>query len=166
MKNNLFCFILVLMSFTIACDKSEIQKAALKIEARDHCIDDCDECPPDDCCCTVELLSGGPTTLHFCGTTGPCLSTMVCGAASLGNCPDISGFRESITLLNTSDRDLFCAAKNAPFGISVASGTPTIRITCQTGQTNPQSVTITLNTPPDKPFWSTGNDCSLTNCFN
>ena len=154
------------MFISTSCDKSEIQKPALQIEARDHCIDDCEDCPVDDCCCVVELLSVGPATLHFCGTTGPCLSTMACGASGLGNCPDLSGFRETITLQNTSDRDLFCVSKNAPFGVSAPIGsTPTIRIHCQPGMINPPWVTIQLNTPPNKPYWSTDSDCLLTSCF-
>lgn len=157
---------MICMFISTSCEKTDIQKpTALKhIEGRSCPITDCDECPDDDCCCSVELLSATPTTLHFCGTSGPCLSTMTCNVGGLPNCPDISGFDQSISL-NQFQTTLFCVPKNAPFGITSASGTPTVRVSCQVGQTSQQFVTITLNTPPDKPYWSTNDNCFLTDCF-
>jgi len=165
----LFCLFSLFM--ITSCEKAEIHKSLVtingEVQAReDDCVDDCEDCPINDCCCSVQLLSIGSTTLDFCGTSGPCVSTMACGFSGLPFCPDISGFLETITLTGQFSSALFCVPQNSQFGITSATGgTPQIRLTCQVGQPSPQFVTITLNSPPPKPYWSTGSDCSLTSCF-
>ena len=167
---------LISASFTTACEKAEIQQiptSTVPIVERSCPIDDCQDCPVDDCCCFVQLLSNpglNPVSLDFCGTSGDCPTTMTCstGTSGLGNCPDINGFKETITLQNQFQTELFCVPKNAAFGITSATGgggQPIIRVSCQVGQANPQIDTIQLNTPPRKPYWSTGSDCSIPSCF-
>ena len=157
--------------FFIACEKAEIQQSTsstVPIEERSCPIDDCDDCPVDDCCCSITLLSDpspNQVDLQLCGTSGLCPSTTPCSAGSLGMCSDINGDVEFITLPNQFSTAMFCAAKNAPFGIISSNGAHTVRITCQVGQANPQTVTIQLNTAPDKPYWETNGSCELTACF-
>jgi len=170
-KNNVLPILFCMFSMFVisACEKAEIQKtttSTVPIHSRFACpVDDCDDCPPADCCCSVQLLSAPPATIHFCGTSGECVTDMACSAENVGNCPDINGFKEIFTFQNQFQTELFCVPKNAPFGITFSSGTHQVRITCQVGQSNPQFVTMTLNTPPDKPYWSTNDNCELTNCF-
>ena len=159
--------------FFIACEKAEIQQSTtsmVPIEERSCPIDDCEDCPVDDCCCSIEILSdpGLGVTLDFCGTSGNCPTTMSCSVGGLGNCPDINGFKETITFLSQSQIELFCVPKNAPFGITLASPTNQthqVRLTCQVGQLNPQFVTFTLNSPPARPYWETNDGCELISCF-
>lgn len=168
--------ILILSSFTlylISCEKAEVQKedsSSAKIHPRGGCVDECDDCDPvEDCCCSIELLTdpgAGGLFLELCGTSSPCLSSVTCAAENVGICADISGFIEDFYFPVQSTKLGFCVPKNASFGIvSATPGAHTVRITCQEGQTSPQSVTITLNTPPDKPYWETNGDCELTECF-
>jgi len=158
------------MFFIASCDKSDIQKSDSKIALRDDCVDDCEDCPANDCCCAITLLSSpgiGGVDLVLCGTSGPCLSERECEVTDLDMCADIlNSFELDINLPNQFSTGLFCVSKNTPFGITSAGpGTPTVRLTCQLGHTSPQSVTITLNSPPDKPFWQTDGNCELSNCF-
>lgn len=149
-----------------ACEKAEVKSDA-KIHSRIDCpITDCQECPIDDCCCAVQLLSDNTNVfLELCGTSGPCLSEMACEDEDPGTCPDILGFIEDITLPTQFSTVYFCVAKNSPFAIKSSSQQAQVRVTCQVGQTTPNWVTITLNTPPDKPYWETDGSCDLTACF-
>ena len=166
---------MICMFISTSCEKADLQKpTALKhVEGRGGCpIQDCDECPDNDCCCSIELLSipqgGVPVALELCGTSGPCLSTMSCSAGGVGMCPDINGFVENITLIGQGSTAMFCVPQNSPFGIILASPTTQthqVRLTCQAGQTPPNTVTITLNQPPNKPYWQTNGECELTSCF-
>ena len=155
-----------------SCEKAEIQKSLVttngKVQAReDDCVDDCEDCPVNDCCCAITLLSNTePAGLVLCGTTGPCVSERTCDVDELDLCEDIEGFELDIALLNQFSTVLFCVPENTPFGIISSDGTHLVRITCQLGQTNPQSVIITLNSPPAKPYWETNGSCELTSCFN
>jgi len=171
-SKNIFSILVCMLGLLIitSCEKAEIHKSLVttndEVQAReDDCVDDCDDCPVNDCCCSIQLLSLGSTTLGFCGTSGPCVSTMTCGLSGLPFCPDINGFVETISLIGQSSTVLFCVPQNSQFGIISATGAPVVRLTCQIGQTSPQFVTIQLNTPPAKPYWSTDSDCLLTSCF-
>ena len=166
--NILFC--MTCMFIATSCEKAEIQKTGtLKhIEGRSCPITNCDECPDDDCCCAIELVNGSDVTLELCGTSSPnCLTTQTCYVDGLDpNCPDISGFLEYITLTAGSPRAKFCVPQNSPFGIvGPSTSTSTIRVHCQGAHPSPTWVTITLNTPPDKPYWETGTDCLLSPCL-
>ena len=160
----LFCCCFAL--FITACDRTEIQKPQAQIEERSDCIEDCTDCPPADCCCSIELLTQQSATLIFCGTSGDCVSTRTCNVMDLPSCPDVSGFEETISLIQNVPQ-LFCVPQNSQFGIIVANPTSTmhqVRLTCQVGQATPQFINFTLNSPPNKPYWSTGSDCLLTSC--
>ena len=163
-------FSMISMCIFISCEKSEIQKVVKSnkhIEGR-SCVDDCSDCAVDDCCCSITLLSqpSGTIQIGLCGTSSPCLSTIACQAGSLGMCADISGFEEPFSFTSQFETKMFCVPQGASFGITnTGTGTPTMRLTCQVGQVTPQTVTITLNTPPDKPFWQTNGSCELIKCF-
>ena len=149
-----------------ACEKAEVKSDA-KIHSRIDCpVTDCQQCPVDDCCCAIQLLSDdGGLELELCGTSGPCLSEMACEDEDPGTCPDILGFIEVIDFPTQFSTVYFCVAKNSPFAIKSATNQAQVRVTCQIGQTTPTWVTINLNTPPDKPYWETDGSCDLTACF-
>jgi hypothetical protein len=160
------------MLMITACEKSEMQKSSAisskEIKSRSCPTTDCDDCDPvEDCCCSVTLLDvpDGPLYLEFCGTSGPCLSTTACNDEDPGICGDINGFIENITLPSQFSTALFCVAKNSPFAIKSSTQALNVRLTCQVGQATPSTVTIKLNTAPNKPYWETDGDCELTPCF-
>lgn len=150
----------------VGCEKTEIHKTlnadSNQIEVRE--VDDCTDCPVADCCCSVTLLSGPDVQLELCGTSSPTLTTMTCGPIGTDLCNDISGYIEIVQIESGDPTGLFCVAKNTPFGIISSTGAATVRVTCQVGQTNPQSVNITLNTPGAKPYWQVNGDCELEPC--
>ena len=155
-----------------ACEKAEIQKSSTlsrkEIKDRSCPTQECEDCDPvEDCCCSITLLDAPffPLDLEFCGTSGPCLSTMGCDDDDLGICGDLTGFIENISLPTQFSTALFCVPKNAPFAIKSANQNLRVRLTCQVGQFTPQTVTIQLNTPPDKPYWQTDGSCELEPCF-
>ena len=152
------------MFMITACEEIELQKSQQKIEARDHCIDDCNDCPVDDCCCVIEALSGNLVNLTWCGVSDPCVSSTPC-SGSAGGC-NISGseFYGTINYGAADYTELFCVPKGRAFYVQPGIGqTGTARMTCQLGQANPTYVNITWN--GNKVYYSTGNDCSLTSCL-
>lgn len=148
------------MLMICACEKTEIQKSVSTIEERSDCVDECTDCPIDDCCCAITLTSQNSLNLIFCGVTDPCLSTQACYAEA-GNCV-ISGYELNATVTQASPTQFFCVAKNSPFYI-LASAAGTARITCQVGQANPQTVNVSFNS--DKVYYTADNNCELTSCL-
>jgi len=149
--------------FFSACDKAEIQKSVAKIESRSDCVDECDDCPVDDCCCAITLTDGFTTNLIFCGVTDPCLSTQACSVEA-GSCV-ISGYELYSALSSVSNpTELFCVNKNSAFYI-LSSANVSARITCQLGQANPQYVNVTFNTPNNKAYYVVDGDCTISNCL-
>ena len=126
--------------YMTACEKAEIQNATATIDTRTECVDECADCPVEDCCCSITLTEGTGANLTFCGVSDPCLSTMACYAEA--DACIISGY-ELYADISTSDRvELFCVRKNTPFYI-LSDNVVTARITCQQGYLNPQTVSIT-----------------------
>ncbi len=155
------------MGFMAACEKAEVQKSNLATDPKleNRTVDDCMDCAVTDCCCSVTLLSDAPVEIQFCGTSTPFISNIDCSTENVGMCNDISGHIEYIVLDPQFDTDTFCVQQNTPFGIIYANINAQIRITCQVGQATPQTQVITLNTPPNKPYWVVDGDCELTPCF-
>src|SRR5687768_10517197 len=120
-KNNLLPILLCMFSMLVisACEKAEIQKTTtskVPIHDRSHCIDDCDECAANDCCCSIELISGlpmgGPLNIQFCGTSTDCVTDTPCSAESVGICANINGFVEHMSFSTVGQIELFCVPKN------------------------------------------------------
>lgn len=168
MKKNsllpiLFCMSSVL--FIMACEKAEVTNSSAKIEPRSDCVDDCNDCPVNDCCCSITITEGGETDLILCGTTDPCLSTTACRPAEAGNCI-ISGYTIEMTLNSAGvATGLFCVDPNSPFYIQ-SSNNVSARITCRVGQSPPQGVNVTFNTPPNnKAYYTVNGDCEISSCL-
>src|SRR5688572_28623998 len=111
----LFCTISMLM--ISACEKSEIHKSTSVIEDRSDCVDECTDCPLEDCCCSIELTSMNSINLTFCGVTDPCLSSIPCGPTTVNGCT-ISGYELYSTLTSMNPTTLFCVDKNSAFYIT------------------------------------------------
>src|SRR5690606_631309 len=138
--------------------------------------EDCEECPVEDCCCTILYPSNIPLDtfdLYFCGTTSPSITTTPCAISGIGNCPDISGsYIEIIELGGMINRAQFCAALGQTFGITnlpVAPQPPitslVVGITCQSGETSPQTIYVDLMDPAAKAYFTLLNNCILETCF-
>ena len=148
-----------------ACENAEIQKTTsgkVQIEPR---LDDCTDCPVNDCCCYVELAN--PTTsanLTFCGVTNPEWSSTVCGPVDFGNCATISGYYWFELLDNMNNpNEFFCVTPNTSFMLGIASGSANLNITCQYGQLNPQTLNVSLSAP-NKLFFNVDGECGLELC--
>ncbi|HZV69615.1 MAG TPA: hypothetical protein VFG10_08725 [Saprospiraceae bacterium] len=165
MKNTVFSFIFICSIFimmTTACERTDLQKSSInnneKITPR---IDDCGDCPPEDCCCGVQMLSSGSPTLRLCGTTSPDNTMFTCGPTFVGEC-EIGGFILILPLSGLGDKEGFCMAQNTAFSI-VSTATVSVRITCQYDLTSPQhqDVILTANTPQ---YFSVNGDCEVNDC--
>ena len=111
----------------MSCEKQDFQKEisdGSKIEPR---ISSCDECPVEDCCCGVQLLTPTGTNLIICGTSSPDVTTTTCGFM-VGSCT-VSGFELPFSLAQT-EKELFCMPQNAGFSIYSSAGA-TVRVSCQ-----------------------------------
>jgi hypothetical protein len=128
----------------LSCEKAEYQGKAGEGDRITPRITECAECPEEDCCCGVQLLSGGPTSLILCGTSSPDVTTTTC-SFNVGSC-NVSGFELPITLINALEKGLFCMPQNSGFSIH-SSANAVLRVSCQNDITNPwvQDVTISAN---------------------
>ena len=127
-----FCFLLN----TVGCDKAELQKLVVDnqpVVPRGPALS-CEDCPVDDCCCAVQLVTGSGVSFELCGTSSPNVITTPC-SDTWGNCP-ISGFLLPYSLNVPPDLEVFCMPLGSSFRIksTSGSGTGTVRITCQYGQ--------------------------------
>jgi len=155
----LFCLVFALIA--ISCEKADLQKS-LKDDSRiNPRITECAECPDNDCCCDVELVSGNNISLILCGTSSPDVTTTSCGTYNVGSCT-ISGFELPITFVNPHDKRLFCMPINAGFSIT-SSGSTVLKVSCQHGQTSPwyQYVTIGAN---ETAYLTNNGSCQVGFC--
>jgi len=162
----LSCCLLITILFS--CEKADIQNSTQVDHSKIHprSVPNCGYCAITDCCCSITLLSDDDNiNIELCGTSSPDISDEPCYAESVGSCDVVQGYIEYVSLPLQNSSALFCVQKNTPFGITYASGFPQVRLTCQVGQTAPQSVVINLNTPPFKPYWMVNGDCELVSCF-
>lgn len=160
--------VLFALFITTSCEKADLQKSTQVDHSKVHprSVPNCGYCAITDCCCSITLLSDLENIdIELCGTSSPTISAMECLAASLGNCDPIEGYVEYVVLEEQNSSALFCVQKNTPFGIIYSDLSPQVRLTCQVGQSAPQSVVINLNTPPFKPYWMVNGDCELVSCF-
>ncbi len=132
------------MFFLQSCDSAEIQRSTAKedplIEPRN--IDDCEDCPVDDCCCAVAILEGSMIDIDLCGTSTPNKPTTPC-SQTIGSC-NISGFIFTLPTLSMSNPvEYFCMPVNGTFYLR-SSQSGKVRVTCQAGQVGYQSVDVDL----------------------
>ena len=125
--------------------------------------DDCGDCPVDDCCCGIELLTDVSVTIELCGTSdGP----SDCGPFDPGgSCSTVQGGGQSFNLIfSTNPRGVFCMDKNADFMIgNTGNNAIQIRVTCQNDLTNPQSDTITIPAQT-RVYYHNDGDCEVDPC--
>jgi hypothetical protein len=164
MKNNHLSNIITCLAFLFlmpSCDTGEIHKsgpkADLLIEPRN--IEDCEDCPVDDCCCAIALIEGANLSIDLCGTSTPNKPSTLCNS-TVGSC-NISGFIFTLPLLTSSDPlQYFCMPTNGSFYLR-SMGSGIVRVTCQAGQVGYQSIDVNL--PATRGFTVNG-DCELTGC--
>jgi hypothetical protein len=161
--NIMICFFL--LSISSGCERAEIQKSSVrnneKITPR---VEDCESCPNvDDCCCSVTFLSGSTSTYKLCGTTDGdavnCSVDEVCNGT-------INGLEHTLFTLNstTNTHELFCMAPNTAFAFAnVLGGAASIQLTCQHGQTSPQTVNVVF-TGPGRKYYAVNGDCEVSEC--
>jgi len=124
----------------LSCEKAEYQGKAVDGERIAPRTESCDQCPEEDCCCGVQVISGSPTDVTICGSSSPDVTTTTCGFM-IGSC-NVSGF-ELPYHLEPTEKGLFCMPHNAGFSIQ-SSAAATLRVSCQNGVTSPwfQDVTV------------------------
>jgi len=165
MKYSLFAFIFLCTIFSlvpIGCENTELQKSLPKDDERitTRTIE-CEDCPEEDCCCGVQLLSNINSNLELCGTSSPDNTTTACGPTYVGNCT-IVGYILNLALNGIYDTELFCMPQNRAFSIK-ANSTGTYRISCQAGQIGPQSIDV--NIPANSTAYITVNEaCEVALC--
>ena len=169
MKNNHLFYILLCvftLSGLISCEKAEILKSSVKddktITLR---TDDCDDCPVNDCCCEIVVTSGS-VTLEICGTTGNRLSTNSCGPVTNppGSCnPVPSTYYLGPIILGMGGSQIFCVPVNSTIMFNVTSGNANVDITCQKGQSTPQTVSTSFSLG-NRYFFGTDGDCVIGPC--
>lgn len=154
--------------FTLSCEKTGIQTTVSEISREQkistRTVEDCEDCPVDYCCCSIELWNGTDVAdLSLCGFSN---GTYMCGTyIPPGNCSQFHGIGEDI-LLEDDDitRVIVCKEENGIFRIqNNTNATITIRITCHADQTIAQFKTKTLATM-EVVFYSTDDGCFLTEC--
>ena len=160
---NFICSLFILM--TISCDKSDLQKSLSNDDSKlTTRTDDCEDCPVNDCCCSIEYVSGNGVQIEVCGTTGPEIGTSTCGPIDIGSCITISGYYWGPFYVDFSNNKyLFCMAENSSFMINALAGSTSVKITCQEGLLAPQTVTPTL-TVFNRYYYTVNEDCELEAC--
>ena len=165
MKNKklvhiLFCMVSV---FLLGCENTDLQKG-IKVETQSIEVraDDCEDCPDNDCCCAIELLSGGSMDLVFCGTTGTFVSSSECEFDIMG-CNLITGYYEYHTITQLDPKFIFCVSPGTGFSVGATTGTSSYRVTCQEGEFAPQSEDFNL-TGPQRVYFNVDGECEVEPC--
>jgi hypothetical protein len=158
----MICFSFILGA--VGCEKPDLQKPFDNNEpiiVRGPALS-CEDCPVEDCCCAVELISGAGVSFELCGTSSPNVTLTSC-SDTWGNC-SISGFLLPYSLTAPPALEVFCMPLGSAFRIKSTSGSGngTVRITCQYGQLGSVSEDINL---PGQGFYYVDEDCVIsTHC--
>jgi hypothetical protein len=157
------CSIFILL--TIGCESSDLQKSSYKNKEKiaQRGIDDCSECPNvDDCCCLLRYTGLATVTLKICGTTDGDAATCM---ADVDGCETIDGLSHSqFTLSTGSQIELFCMLMVRGFCVeNLGSGTANLQLTCQVGQTSPQTLNISIPGFGRK-CYQTNAECEVEEC--
>jgi hypothetical protein len=165
MKNkHLFQTLVCLLAmFIVGCENSEFTK---KISSPDQPIElraeDCEDCPVNDCCCSVEMTAGLSMELVFCGTTGPFLSSSECEFDIMG-CNLITGYYEYHTITSVDPKYFFCVSPGTGFSIGSTSGNASFTVTCQEGDLDPQSENFNIS-GPQRHYFTVNGGCEVGPC--
>lgn len=132
---------------TTSCENADLQKSLPKDDEKitSRTIE-CEDCPEEDCCCGIQLISVTPTSLRMCGTNSPDNSNDDCGPIYLDFCT-IEG-KVLYLDLDYLEVEFFCMTPGTAFALQ-SLGAATYRISCQAGVLGTQSI--------DVPFTSAGN---------
>ena len=172
MKKSFMLYIIACMSsffLFVSCEQNELQKnekpdTTLPVTPRTP-VEDCEDCPVDNCCCVIEILFGGPSNLLFCGVySGMAGST--CGTFTPPSpCATVSGISTTIPLnLMNPTRGLFCLPTGGSFRLENTGQEITIRITCQYGDITPDWEYIVLE-EDEVLFFDSNSGCFLVECI-
>lgn len=153
----------------VSCEQSELQTTekadtTLPVIPRTP-VEDCEDCPVDNCCCVVELISGSEANLLFCGVySGMAGST--CGSFSPPSpCATVSGISSTINLYSTSPtRSLFCLSAGGSFRLENIGASVLIRITCQYDDITPDWENIELD-EDEVLYFDSNAGCFLVGCI-
>lgn len=145
-----------------SCEHAELQKSAAK---NDPAIStrtiECIDCPAEDCCCSIQLLTVDEVNLRLCGTSSPDNSNNSCGPSFIEGC-EIEGFYLFFGLDNQLQFEIFCMEENAAFSVfSDVAGT--FRISCQAGIIGPQSIDVDIDANETIAIEVNG-DCEVSLC--
>ena len=160
----LFCMIsLLLLS---ACEKAEMQNSVTNKKPIDlrNVPNDCNDCPPADCCCAVGWLSGPAVDLYLCGTTTG-LTGIECGPVQVNNC-EIEGFILPFSVSSTNPLGYFCMSPStALYGQNrnTSGNATSLRVSCQVGVFGPDSEDIVLS-PGNTSYLSIDGSCGIALC--
>ncbi|HXR80509.1 MAG TPA: hypothetical protein VN763_06305 [Saprospiraceae bacterium] len=170
MKNIEFYKILIcfgLLWLTYSCEKADqiaTNNVALneQLTSRDE-VGSCDQCPENYCCCGLELTNvNNSKTMRLCGTAD---GTGLCSYPTIpGPCSSISGGGQSKLLTSGDPKLLFCMVKGNSLAITNTSIFDAyVRLTCQEGITNPQTVIDTIPAGLTH-FYLINNSCETDEC--
>jgi hypothetical protein len=160
MKSQFHIILLCLAGFalTIGCEKAILQQDQ-SISSRG----DCDECPEnDECCCAISLqATDDEAFLLICGSTS---GFSTCYKPGTTGCDAFNGVTYTITLFD-DDRLPFCALISGPFWIKNTSTTDDaeVIITCQNGETTPQTIQVDLG-PTEERYFENNGSCEIGPC--
>ena len=150
---------------TYSCEKADqttTSNVALNGQLASREVASCDQCPQDDCCCSIESIPHSQTmSFRFCGTSD---GTLTCNTPGSGACSTIMNGGQAISLSSTGFRKLFCMNPDNAFSVTnTTGGTATIILTCQHDQVNPQKDTITIANGVTV-YFDTTSGCVISQC--
>lgn len=170
-RTLLFSLLIPIAMVFAACDvaKDELPEpvANTEIAAVERCINDCSQCPQQNCCCVIELISVDALELVMCGNFLGCGFAPACGPitapAPCGTISGVSDVAELDPMLATTY--FFCIAGSEDIYIfnSDPINTARINVTCQALDTVPIFTTLIIE-PQRGAFLQIDGDCLTSEC--
>ncbi|TVR75937.1 MAG: hypothetical protein EA409_13935 [Saprospirales bacterium] len=157
------------MVFTACYDTTEDIPEPLantEIEAEQRCINDCSQCPQQNCCCVIELVSGDEIIFELCGNFIGCGFDPSCGPINApAPCGTISGVSAGTGPLQQFATYFFCISGNEDIYIfnSDQFETARIKVTCTILDTVPIFTTLEIE-PLRGAFLQIDGDCLTSEC--
>jgi hypothetical protein len=143
-------------------NSSDLGDSTISQNIDSRTVADCEDCPSNDCCCTLELISDNNCALLTCGIDE--LGFASCWDSPTTNCPAIHGYEQYLTFIanNTGGRyQRFCLRKGSSFEFGNPFVSGTFILSCQHDIINPQMITITVGASRR---YVVDNSCYLTEC--
>jgi hypothetical protein len=171
MKNfQSFLILICMMSMLyVSCEESKVHGDLLsgpEIKYRE--IDDCEDCPQQHCCCSIELQENSPlANLELCGVyTNETVSTPCGPFTPPSPCASFSGSKSPMTLDPAGDgRKLFCLEFGETFRVVNNNSIEAVRlkVSCRASDTAPTYLFFQLN-PAEEIFFTEVGECDLEEC--